>query len=214
MRRSYLLAVAALWGCVKNPASPPAPLQEDKAIVFPSFSGPAVEVASQSTISYDMDGVTLRALVTALDDFLPSESRNQHCWSRPESYRYRIVRQENVIYIRIHAAPSSCEGKVLMLDSGARYAISTEGRILRRLFTGEPDWNSGSAVRDGGPGQGDSGECPDAGHPELAPILETLWAEPRLSPRSGPDGGPNSAPMELQDGGFPVPDGGMLKLSE
>jgi hypothetical protein len=214
MRKLYLLAAVILWSCVKNPAPPSVHLEEDGAIIFPRFSGSAVEVASQLGMPYEVDGATLRALIIAVNDFLPADSRAQPCWNRPESYRYRVIRQENIIFIRIHAAPSSCEGKVLMLDSGVRYAISTEGRILRRLFTGEPDWDSGPAASDGGPGHDTPGERQDASVPELAPVLGAIWEEPRPFSRGGPDGGRNPAPVESQDGGFPAPEGGMLKLRE
>jgi hypothetical protein len=213
MRKQYLLTAAMLWGCMRNPAPAlaPVPLEGEEAIVFPRFSGPAVEVASQPGIPYEVDGATLRALSIALSDFLPSDSSAQPCWSRPESYRYRVIRQENIIYIRIHASPSSCEGKVLMLDSGVRYAISTEGRILRRVFTGEPSWDLGPAVLDGGPRQEAPSEHRDAGLPELAPVLEALWDEPPLHPQGEPDGGRTPAPVEPQDGGAQALDGGILE---
>jgi hypothetical protein len=200
MRNLYLLATLILWSCVRNPTSPSALLEENEAIVFPQFSGPPVKMGGQPGMPYELDGVTLRALSTALNDFLPSGLKDPPCWNRLESYRYRVIRQESIIYIRIHADPASCEGKFLMLDSGVRYAITTEGRILRRLFTGEPEWDSGSEVSDGGVRQGTPH---DAGEPDLAPVLGTTWQEPRpSSPRVWPDGGVGGTPS---DGGDSAP---------
>jgi hypothetical protein len=210
MRRLSVLAAILLWSCVRNPAPASAPLEAGETIVFPSFSGPVTEVGSQPGLPYDLDGVTLRALSTALADFLPSPASDQPCWSRPESYRYRVVRQGNIIYIRIHADPSLCEGKVLLLDSGVRYAISTEGQILRRVVTGEPDWNPAGVGLDGGPHPEAPRESQDAGVPELAPVLETLWDEPRPLSPGKPDGGHAPGPGVAMDGGVSTLGGGVL----
>lgn len=194
MRTACLLAMVLLWSCVRNPTSPQAPVPENEAPPLPRFTGQSVKVADQPGIPYELDGVTLRALMIASNDFLRSDSKDQSCWNKPESYRYRVIRQEDIVFIRIHANPAACEGRFLMLDSGVSYAISSDGRILRRLFTGEPEWDSGAEVADGGTGHCPRRECTDAGVPDLAPVLEATWGEPR--------------PFLHQDGGVPGSDGG------
>jgi hypothetical protein len=50
-----------------------------------------------------------------------------------------VVRQGDVIFIRIDEDPKACGRTQSALDSGASYAIHRDGRILRRLIDGQPD---------------------------------------------------------------------------
>ncbi|WP_224365632.1 hypothetical protein [Hyalangium versicolor] len=89
---------------------------------------------------YEMDGVLLKAIMIAAQDFLPSSSPEQPCWLQPESYRYRLIRQGEIIFVWIDEDLAKCGRSAPSLDSGAAYAIRTDGRILRRLLgsqTGE-----------------------------------------------------------------------------
>ncbi|WP_157231868.1 hypothetical protein [Hyalangium minutum] len=192
---------------------PPQPSSgEDESIVFPDFSGPVSNVVSQSGGAYDVDGATLQALVTALSDFLPTDSQNPSCWNRPDAWRYRVIRQENTFFIRIQADPAFCAGKIMMLDSGAKYAISSDGRILRRLFTGQPDWTTGSEASGTGDGPGDASTSKPPVDADIAGVLESTWSESRV----WPDGGvkqsgakPQHEGLGTLDGGIPL-DGGEL----
>ncbi|AKF84528.1 hypothetical protein MFUL124B02_00435 [Myxococcus fulvus 124B02] len=86
-----------------------------------------------------VDGETLRALSVAANDFLPMDARERSCWNRQESYRYRVLKQGEVLFVSISANLDACRPEPRMLDGGARYAISIEGRILRRHFDGAPE---------------------------------------------------------------------------
>jgi hypothetical protein len=178
MRARYLLVVLAfsLAGCVRSPPSPPSPPTEgDRSIVFPQFfERPAIEIGAGGT-PYELDGVVLRALTVAIRDFLPSDGKKKPCWDRPEAHRYRIIRQGDIIFIRIDDDLEACGLQYVSLDSGAKYAISTEGRILRRVLDGEPEELLAP-------------EPPDAGEPKG---LTTPEASPKLAPSQG-------MPMDLQ----------------
>jgi hypothetical protein len=208
----YLLLVAAivLFGCMRNPGHVPAPVEQDESIVFPESLGPA-PVVGRPGQPYALEGATLQALMIAVNDFLPPTAKDTPCWSRREAYVYQVLRQADVIFIEIHADPAACEGRFLMLDSGVRYAISADGRILRRLQTGEPEWPVRVAPQseDAGRGEGTpeldlSGivEAPEGGSPAWAPWMRGdggtgPWVPEAPSP-AGVDGGTPA------DGGAPV----------
>jgi hypothetical protein len=94
-----------------------------------------------------LDGRTLRALKVATDDFFPAWGPPRTCIDTPEAHRYYAVRRGEIIYVAILQDPSHCERAYSSLDSGGRYAISVDGRILRRLLDGEPEPDTGE---DGG----------------------------------------------------------------
>jgi hypothetical protein len=100
-----------------------------------------------------MDGPTFRALRVAADDFFPAWGPPRACIDTPEAYRYHSVRRGEIIYVAILQDPSYCGRTYSSLDSGARYAISIDGRILRRLLGGEPELNT---PEDGGFKEGGS----------------------------------------------------------
>ncbi|MBZ4417548.1 hypothetical protein [Myxococcus sp. RHSTA-1-4] len=175
MRGLLLVAVVVLSGCARNQGWRPAPVEEDTSIVFPDlFDREAARMSAQSQ-PYELDGVLLRAIAIAANDFLPPDSTKRSCWNRQESYRYRVIKQGDVVFVRLSADPESCKPGPRMLDGGVKYAISTDGRILRRLFDGEPETLPTS-------------EGPDAGMPETSsgpsiPVGDTTWGEPQPLPR-------------------------------
>ena len=57
----------------------------------------------------------------------------------PDTQLYRVIRQGDIIFVSVSWNSSSCVPRAYPLDGGARYAISTDGRILRRLVGIEPD---------------------------------------------------------------------------
>ncbi|MBN1204589.1 MAG: hypothetical protein JXB05_06660 [Myxococcaceae bacterium] len=126
------------------------PVEDDRSIVFPQFfERTAVEVGTQGAL-YELEGVVLQAVMIAANDFLPPSAKERPCWDRQEAHRYRVIRQGNVIFIRIDEDPASCGGGYVPLDSGAKYAVSTDGRILRRVVDGEPEGPLGPAAPDAG----------------------------------------------------------------
>lgn len=88
---------------------------------------------------YSLDGVTLQALTIATNDFIPKPAEETLCWRKPAAHRYRFIRQGDIIFVRIDANTTACSLDYGLLDYGVQYAISTEGRILRRLYDGEPE---------------------------------------------------------------------------
>jgi hypothetical protein len=86
-----------------------------------------------------IDGPTLRALQIATNDFFPAFAPLRACIDTPEAHRYHAVRRGEIIYVAILQNPGYCGRDYSSLDSGVRYAISVDGRILRRLLDGEPD---------------------------------------------------------------------------
>ncbi|RKH77679.1 hypothetical protein D7X99_30735 [Corallococcus sp. AB032C] len=86
-----------------------------------------------------LDGNLLGAVQVAMEDFFPKQSKDTPCWGRPEAYRYRVIRQDDVFFILIHEAPNACSNAFICVDTGARYAVSLDGRILRRSVGAEPE---------------------------------------------------------------------------
>lgn len=93
-----------------------------------------------------IDGPTLRALKVATDDFFPAWVGPRACIDTPEAYTYYAVRRGEIIYVALLQNPGYCGRTSSSLDSGARYAIGVDGRILNRLLDGEPEpdaWEDG-----------------------------------------------------------------------
>ncbi|RKH94603.1 hypothetical protein D7Y27_28820 [Corallococcus sp. AB004] len=180
MRKRTLFIVSGLMlgGCMK--AHRPSLAESEPSLVFPSFSSPGEAVGSPGR-TYALDGSVLRALSLAVADFLPPPTPSTPCWDRPESHRYRILRESGVIFIRIEEEPAACGQQVPALHSGARYAFSDDGRLLRRLIDGEPE-----QVPNGMSSPDDAGEDAAPGTPP-PPGLQTGGPPPRFS--HAPDGG-------------------------
>jgi hypothetical protein len=204
MRRISLVFAVTLLGCgyVRSLFSHRAPLEEDKSIVFPEFfEHVPVKVGAQGE-TYEMDGEMLRALVIASNDYLPSDDRDIPCLSRKEAQFYRVIRQGSIIFVLITWNHAYCGYQYPPgLGSGRMYAISADGRILRRLVEGQPS----------GPIEP---ETPDDGgrwiraEPGVSLTFDAIWNPPRdggtvlSSPQSPP------APSPATDGGVPFTDGG------
>ncbi len=178
-----LLLTASLWSCVRSPYPTPVRVEEDTSIRFPPFFDQAAVEVGSGGAPYELDGVTLRALAIAANDFLPPGGRNRPCEYRQESQRYRVLRQGDIIFIYILPDYEYC-GAPRPLDGGVRYAISTDGRILRRLFDGEPEEPLPPVDLDAG-GWVPARPGVPSGYDEL------LNAPPSLPPESR-DGGPDA----------------------
>jgi hypothetical protein len=116
---------------------------------------PSVRMLSYDSIMVGspLDGPTFRALKVAADDFFPAWGPPRACIDTPEAYRYYAIRRGEIIYVAILQDPGYCGRAYSSLDSGVRYAISIDGRILRRLLDGEPELDS---LEDGGAEDGGS----------------------------------------------------------
>ncbi|MFP2929822.1 hypothetical protein ACLESO_32445 [Pyxidicoccus sp. 3LG] len=153
-----LLSIGLALGCVRHHAW--------RQQLAPSLPMPSYDVIMEGTV---IDGPTLRALQVAADDFFPASSTPQACIDTPEAHRYYAVRHGEVIYVAILQEPSHCGRAHPSLDAGARYAIGVDGRILRRLLDGEPDFGVPEengpepVVLDGGAADIDVTVSPDAG---------------------------------------------------
>lgn len=178
-RRSFLVAIALL-SCVRSPNSHRVHVEDDKSIVFPDFF--AGEVSGDGH-PHLLDGVTLRALVVASQDFFPPDSRELPCWEKQEGHDYRIIRQADVVFVYIYVSPARCARKFLTFDAGAKYAISADGQILRRVFEGEPE-------RPPGLSSPDAGVQDPSDEPGLSSIIQAPGDEPsRYLPSTWLDGG-------------------------
>lgn len=139
MRARTLIIVSGLMlsGCLKVHRT--SLVESEPSLVFPSFFSSTEEHVGSPGATYALDGSVLRALTLAVADFLPPPKPSTPCWDRPEAHRYRILRKPGVIFIRIEENPAACGRQVPALHSGARYAFSDDGRLLRRLIDGEPE---------------------------------------------------------------------------
>ncbi|ATB30424.1 hypothetical protein [Melittangium boletus] len=135
-------SILTLAGCslLGRQGSPLVPLEDDPSIVFPEFFDRApVNVGAPGSI-HELDGEMLRALTVATQDFLPPESEDLPCALKREAQTYRIIRQGDVFFIYISENLAHCGHKYPALDSGVKYAISRDGRILRRRLDGQPEF--------------------------------------------------------------------------
>jgi hypothetical protein len=113
------------------------PRGDDTSIVFPQFfEQEAIRIGADER-PYEFDGAMLRALMVATNDFLPPDDKRPPCLSGP-ALKYRIIRQGEIIFISLYEDLSACGVAYAAADSGAKYAISAEGRILRRVVDGQP----------------------------------------------------------------------------
>ncbi len=114
-----------------------------------------------------------------------------------EAHLYRVIRRDALIFVRIDENPEYCGRKHGGLDSGAKYAISMDGRILRRVLDGTEEYTVPS-----------NGSTPVPGEPGVSPTFdpEHLPSLPFMRASPG-DGGTTHALPPSQPGGTP-PDGG------
>jgi hypothetical protein len=196
--RVLLLALALLsWTCVRPLGPSLAPLEDDKSIVFPPFFDRAASAVGLEGEVYELDGETLRAVAIAANDLLPPSDKPRSCPNRQEAHFYRVIRQGDIIFVYVYQDPAYCGIQDLMLDSGAKYAISTDGRILRRVLDGQPEGPAGvENFDDGGLGV--------PSRPGVTPAYDAIWNKPPPSPTP-----------QVQDGGLMQPvDGGPVDAGQ
>ena len=175
--KDLLLGLAVtLVGCARPHRAPAR--EDDPSIRFPNFHEHAAVTLGARNQPYELDGVTLQALLVAANDFLPPSGKEQPCRDRLEAHRYRVIRQGDIVFVQIEDDDEFCGLKYLSLDTGARYAISTDGRILRRSVGADPN-------------ERPAPQAPDAG----APVPQETGLIPPDLPPLGPD-------AESRDGGM------------
>jgi hypothetical protein len=141
LRELIFSAAIMLCGCVRRPEPFSTPSANDNSIIFPlSTGGDFVEVNARKG-TYEMDGEALRALMLVAYDLFPPgvSTKNLPCWARQEAHTYRFTRRDDIIFVYVDEDLAYCGRKVGAMDSGAKYAISKDGRILRRVIGSEPD---------------------------------------------------------------------------
>lgn len=185
--------------------------QEDTSIRFPNFHEHFATIIGEQGKPYELDGATLRAITIAANDFIPPNGKERQCWEKQEAHRYRVIRRGDIIFVQIGSDPKACEQSVIPLDGGVKYAISTDGRILRRLFDGEPE--DLSPASEAGVQEPRGTPFPDSqvggvwGKPD--PNLPSSWFDGGIR-RPAADSPPAPAPLpDSPDAGSPVPDGGV-----
>jgi hypothetical protein len=181
-----------LAGCLRNLFHETAPVQEDPSIVFPSFFAQAPVTLGTLDVPYELDGVTLRALSIAANDFFPQEDNPTRCEDRQESHVYRVIRQGDVFFVRIDQSPAHCGQTHGALDAGAKYAIHRNGRILRRVFDGMEPYVSPADASTPVPGEPGVSPSFDPQHPRALPFLPSSTQDGGTAP--GPDGGTRPPP--------------------
>ncbi|CAM4399246.1 hypothetical protein [Corallococcus exiguus] len=175
MKRLLLVGAVLCFGCMRREASPSDSLaSEDRSIVFPEmFAREALTIGAPGQ-PYSLEGNLLRAMVVAADDFLPRQQEGLSCWSKREAHRFRLLREGDIVFIRMDLDPRACEPGRLLLDGGVTYAVRlSDGRILRRLHDGEPDGTRAPVSPDAGVPTGPS-------NPSI-PVGDTSWGEPQPS---------------------------------
>jgi hypothetical protein len=166
------MLASVLLSCWRGPGPAPVPRGDDRTVVFPQFfEQEAVRIGADER-PYELDGATLRALTIATNDFRPPDDQRSPCRSG-QGMHYRVVRQAEVVFIYLYEDLSACGVAYAAADSGAKYAISTDGRILRRVVDGQPMEPLSPGTRDAGhpavpadfgtSGVFDGGWSPDAG---------------------------------------------------
>jgi hypothetical protein len=203
-----LILVVTLSGCVRSPGPPSAPVENDLSIIFPDFPERDVVDVGAPGQPYELDGEMLRAVMIAANDFLPPGAKNPPCRNRQEAQRYRVIRQGDIVFVHIYEDHAYCGRSYPALDSGAKYAISIDGRILRRVSDGQPEKIVDLEPTDGG-------HQKTRAEPGVPPALDGIWNDPsRPWPPEFQDGGSSPppgvsppAPSSGSDGGRVTPDG-------
>jgi hypothetical protein len=168
-RNLLFLTAILLSGCVRKPEPFSMPAENDRSVIFPLSVGRGLVKVEAREETYELDGEVLQALMIVANDLFPPRTSNPPCWARREAHTYRFTRREDIIFIYVEENPASCGRKFHAMDSGAKYAISKDGRILRRVIDGIDDDHDVWSL-----------ETPDGGRvtvvtePGVSPDLEDL----------------------------------------
>lgn len=152
MRSILILALIGLLSCARGQNAAAKPVQEDLSIVFPVHASPAVMVGEHDK-TYSLDGAVLRALMVAANDLIPPGTEDRPCWETLEAHGFQAIHQGDIVFVSMHTDLARCGHPFLMMDSGVKYAISSDGRILRRVFDGESGVPAAATKPDAGVGK-------------------------------------------------------------
>lgn len=171
MPRTLTLVVAiTLAGCIRKPVQFSTPVEGDTSIIFPLSVGRGlVEVEARKATYALLDGEVLRALTIAANDYIPPRIANPPCWARQEALTYRFTRRDDIIFVYVDENPAYCGSKLRPIHSGAKYAISKDGRILRRVIDGIDDDHEVWSLK-----TPDGGRVTVVTEPGVSPDLEDL----------------------------------------
>lgn len=125
-----------LLSCVRRWEIFSTPVQNDRSIIFPLSVGSGfVEINAQEK-TYQMDGEVLRALMVVINDLFPPDvsKLDLSCGARQEAHTFRFTRRDDIVFVYVNENPAYCGRTSPSMDSGAKYAISKDGRILRRVI--------------------------------------------------------------------------------
>lgn len=143
MKSYKLLATitVSLVGCgyLRSLTSHRAVVNDDPSIRFPAFFERFPIKVGTREEPYQLTGEMLRALSIAEEDYLPPATQDTPCPSRRESQFYRVIQQQGIYFIYIYENHTYCGLKYPVRHSGAKYAVSADGRILRRLIGDQPE---------------------------------------------------------------------------
>jgi len=173
------LTVLAL-SCVKR--SPDWVARQDVSISLPRFD-------AATKVDTVLDGMTLQAIRVAAEDFAPATTEPKACASTQAAQTYKVIHRGEIIFVEISRNPEACGGQGHALDGAARYAVSMDGRILRRVLDGEEGVEPLPGAPDGGTPMADENPFPPGPYAPLGLLDAGLPA--------GLDAGPNpSAPSQ------------------
>jgi hypothetical protein len=198
LRTILLLLAVSLLGCgyLQSLFPQRVLVEDDRSIVFPRFfERVPIEVGAGGE-PYELDGEMLRALVIAANDYTPPDLKNLPCHDRQEAQFYRVIRQGSTIFVYIYENHAYCGNPYPMRHSGGRYAISTDGRILRRLLDGQPE-------RPLEPETPDDGGRWISAEPGTSAEFDAIWNTPRDGGTALPSSPFPPAPSPATDGGAP-----------
>ncbi|MBU8895611.1 hypothetical protein DRW03_19965 [Corallococcus sp. H22C18031201] len=184
--------------CARRPEPLSAAVVNDRSVVFPGESEAEAITVGQPGVSYSLDGDVLRALVIVANDLFPPGTRAASCPKRMEAQTYRVVRKGDVIFVFIEENLAACGRRFPAMDSGAKYAIGADGRILRRVVDGldedDANWFAVTPGDGGSPSEADAGSSPqrvwmsDGGTEGLVPgqsLAPVVAPNPRRSADAG-----------------------------
>ncbi len=135
-RKLIFVIILALASCARTWEPFSTRPEQDRSVIFPlSVGGGLVEINAQEK-TYELDGEVLRALMIVSNDLFPPDTSklDLSCRARQQAHTFRFTRRGDVIFVYVNENPAYCGRTVPAMDSGAKYAISKDGRILRRVL--------------------------------------------------------------------------------
>ncbi len=137
-RKLIFVITIALASCARKWEPFSTRPEQDRSIIFPLSTGSGfVDIKAQEK-TYELDGEVLRALMIVANDLFPPDTSklDLSCTARQQAHTFRFTRREDIIFVYVDEDLAYCGRTTHAMDSGAKYAISKDGRILRRVIDG------------------------------------------------------------------------------